>query len=68
MTPSPDALRDILGRFVRPRCTDPNCDGELVASEFYGSPVWACNGLTFTRDDGPLIPCDRTIPRLEKAA
>lgn len=51
------------GRFLQRRCTDPNCNGELVADSHLGAPVWLCNGLTHARDDGPLVACQRVFDR-----
>lgn len=51
------------GRFLRRECDDPNCDGVLCPERSYGSPIWACNGLTHDTDTGPLRACDRSFER-----
>lgn len=55
------------GRFLSPNCDDPNCGVMLGATTetVFGRvyPVWACDGLTYEVDTGPLVACRREFPR-----
>ncbi len=54
------------GQFLSRWCDDPNCGGSLVATTQpapFHEPVWACDGLTYETDRGPLVSCERGYPR-----
>jgi hypothetical protein len=52
------------GKFVSPLCPDLNCGGLLIAGQSrFGDPVWHCDGLTHRDDLGPLVACEREVPR-----
>lgn len=64
-------LRTSDGRFLGRLCTDPNCDGSLVADTALAwlggpqTPIYRCDGLTHIDDTTPLTACKVEHPRLE---
>lgn len=57
--------RNESGRFVSPRCDDPNCDGSLTYQPErdgrFETDYWLCDGLTHDTDNGPLRACARSV-------
>jgi hypothetical protein len=53
--------RDAQGRIVRRKCPDLNCGGQLFRETQNGHTTWRCDGLTYDRDDGPLVACSYVL-------
>ena len=48
------------GRFMSPKCLDPNCGGSLFLEQQKDWPdLWRCDGLTHRTDCDALVACDR---------
>ncbi len=58
------APRNERGAFIGRQCTDPHCDGTLA----WDGSDWTCDGLTYGRDDGPLVACDYSAPSFKRTA
>lgn len=56
--------RDSAGAFIARSCPDLNCNGSLV----WDGETWSCDGLTYDREDGPLVACTHSAPAFRSLA